>query len=50
MNYPIVLADWNFHGEHFQAWNHQERLWIVQEKLPLNDSTGPEWSVVAVLG
>lgn len=50
MRYPIVLAEWEFHGERFQAWNHQERLWIVQEKQPVNDSIGPKWSVVAVLG
>jgi len=47
--YPMVLADWNLHGEHYQAWNQNERLWIVREKLPFNDAMGPEFEVVWAL-
>jgi hypothetical protein len=46
MEYPQVLTDWEFHGEHFQAWNQNERLWIVREKLPVNDFMGSEWELL----
>ena len=47
--YPIVLADWELHGEHYQAWNQKERLWIVREKFPVNDAMGPEWEIVITI-
>lgn len=30
--YPIILADFEFHEEHYQIWNQEERLWFVQER------------------
>jgi len=25
----VVLADFHFHGRHYQIWNKEERLWFV---------------------
>ncbi len=41
-----MLADWTFNGEHYQAWNQKERMWIVHEKTPVNDAMGPEWELI----
>ncbi len=44
--YPAMLADWWFHGEHYQAWNQKERMWIVIQKTPVNDMMGLEWELL----
>ena len=32
VQHPIVLADWTFHGERYQCWNNNERMWIVHQR------------------
>ncbi len=46
-NYPIVLADFHHHGEHYQVRNQQERLWIVHERPYSNEDSG--WEVMWAL-
>ncbi len=43
--YPIVLADWEFQGEHWQMWNMNEGMWLVRAKTHVDDMLGP-WELV----
>lgn len=45
---PFVLADFVFHGERYQIWNQNERLWLVHQ----NNEPGaemPVWELATLL-
>ena len=46
---PVILAEWEFHGEHFQIWDQKGRMWVMHEKTPVNDAIGPEWEALYIL-
>jgi hypothetical protein len=48
IEYPIVLAEFEFHGEQFQVWNNYERLWLVHKRLWVNPDELPEWEVMYI--
>lgn len=32
LSVPLVLANFEFHGERFQVWDNEGRLWLVHER------------------
>jgi hypothetical protein len=43
IEYPIVLAEFEFHGEKYQIWNDRERLVLVHQTQWIDTNT---WEVL----